>query len=143
MYQLSYSSKASQEITDKGIESILESARKRNRVLGVTGCLVFHKFSFVQIIEGNKSNIKSLFEEIRLDNRHCDVRVLWEGEAKERNFSDWNMAYYSQSEDLGGNGDLKNFERNLILMSELYTGSTSVLNMFWKRVGKLITDNTN
>ena len=68
MYQLSYSSKASQEITDKGIESILESARKRNRVLGVTGCLVFHKFSFVQIIEGNES-LRSVFKFLNVDRR--------------------------------------------------------------------------
>ncbi|WP_157941294.1 MULTISPECIES: BLUF domain-containing protein [Arenibacter] len=139
MYQLTYSSKASQEITEEVNASILETARNRNKTLGITGCLVFHKFAFVQIIEGDKNRIKSLFDEIRVDKRHYDVKVLWEGNNEERNFSDWNMAYYTVPIRGGQNEEMKNFERNLFLLSELSEASTTALNMFWKSVGKLIT----
>lgn len=138
MYQLSYSSKAPQETTEEIITSILETARKRNKTLGITGCLVFYKYAFVQIIEGDKNNIKLLFNDIKEDNRHHNVRLLWEGNNEGRNFSDWNMAYYTQSKGGGQNEEMTNFERNLFLLSELSEGTTSTLNMFWKSVGKLI-----
>ena len=139
MYQLSYCSTALEDITGNIIDSILESARNRNNTLGVTGCLVFHKSSFVQIIEGDKHKIKSLFEEIKEDKRHFNIRLLWEGDNEERNFSDWNMAYYTKPMEGGQNEEIKNFESNLLLLSELSEGTTAALDMFWKSVGKLIS----
>ncbi|MBU2907716.1 BLUF domain-containing protein [Arenibacter algicola] len=139
MYQLSYSSKAIQDISEEVISGILETSRERNEAIGVTGCLVFHKLSFVQIIEGEKSHIQSLFEEIRQDKRHRDVTLLWEGKNNGRNFGDWNMAYFTESDERFDGGEMKNFERNLLLLSELSAGSTAVLNMFWISVRKLIS----
>ncbi|MCK0189512.1 BLUF domain-containing protein [Arenibacter sp. F20364] len=143
MYQLSYFSKATQDISEEVISGILEKSRERNKAKGVTGCLVFHKFSFVQIIEGDKNHIQSLFEEIRQDKRHHDVRLLWEGKNIGRNFGDWNMAYFTESNERSGSGELKNFERNLFLLSELSEGTTAALNMFWISVGKLISGEMN
>ncbi|ASO05910.1 FAD-dependent sensor of blue light [Arenibacter algicola] len=139
MYQLSYSSRATQDISEEVISGILTTSRERNKAIGVTGCLVFHKFSFIQIIEGEKNHIKSLFEDIRRDKRHSDVTLLWEGKNNGRNFSDWNMAYFTESKERSGSGEMRNFERNLFLLSELSAGSTSVLNMFWISVRKLIS----
>jgi len=139
MYQLSYSSRATSDVSQEIISGILETSRERNKAIGVTGCLVFHKFSFVQIIEGEKSHIQSLFEDIRRDKRHSDVTLLWEGKNNERNFGDWNMAYFTESDERSANGEMKNFERNLMLLSELSAGSNAVLNMFWISVRKLIS----
>ena len=139
MYQLSYSSRATQDISEEVISGILTTSRERNKAIGVTGCLVFHKFSFIQIIEGEKNHIKSLFEDIRRDKRHSDVTLLWEGKNNGRNFSDWYMAYFTESKERSGSGEMRNFERNLFLLSELSAGSTSVLNMFWISVRKLIS----
>jgi hypothetical protein len=47
MYQRSYSSKAIQDISEEVISSILETSRERNKAVGVTGCLVFHKLTLV------------------------------------------------------------------------------------------------
>ena len=139
MYQLSYLSRAKPDVSQVIITDILKTSRKRNKAIGVTGCLVFHNFSFVQIIEGKKSHIQSLFEDIRQDKRHCEVTLLWEGKNNGRNFSDWNMAYFTESKERSGSGEMRNFERNLFLLSELSAGSTSVLNMFWISVRKLIS----
>ena len=139
MYQLSYCSKASNDVNEEVIEEILESARKRNETLGVTGCLVFHRRAFVQIIEGEKEHIQLLYNHIKQDVRHCEVLLLWEGENDTRSFSDWNMAFYSADDGLGENGELRNFERNLLLLAELTDSATSSLNMFWISVRKLLT----
>ena len=119
---------------------ILETARKRNESLGVTGCLVFHKHSFVQIIEGEKEQIQFLYQQIKQDARHHEVVLLWEGINDSRAFSDWNMAFYSNVNGRDKNGELRNFERNLLLLAELADGATSSLNMFWISVRKLLTE---
>jgi hypothetical protein len=139
MYQLSYASRATPEVTEDVISGILETSRDRNKAIGVTGCLVFHKLSFVQIIEGEKSHIQSLFEDIRQDKRHRDVTLLWEGKNLARNFGDWNMAYFTEGDLSSGSVEMKNFERNLLLLSELSEGTTAALNMFWISVRKLIS----
>ncbi|MDL5513176.1 BLUF domain-containing protein [Arenibacter sp. M-2] len=143
MYQLSYSSRATQEICEEVISGILETSRERNKAIGVTGCLVFHKFSFVQIIEGEKSHIQSLFRDIRRDKRHRDVTLLWEGKNSGRNFGDWNMAYFTDTKENSVSGEMKNFERNLLLLSELSADSTAALDMFWIGVRKLISREVN
>lgn len=139
MYQLSYSSIATQDICQEVIKGILETSRERNRAIGVTGCLVFHKSSFVQIIEGEKKHIQALFQDISRDKRHRDVTLLWEGRNSGRNFGDWNMAYFTESKENSLNGEMKNFERNLLLLSELSADSTAALDMFWISVRKLIS----
>jgi len=140
MYQLTYCSKASNDVNEEVIENILETARKRNETLGVTGCLVFHKHAFVQIIEGEKEQIQLLYHQIKQDARHREVVLLWEGINDSRNFNDWNMAFYSAVDGLGKNGELRNFERNLLLLAELTDSATSSLNMFWISVRKLLTE---
>lgn len=140
MYQLSYCSKASNDVNEEVIEDILETARKRNESLGVTGCLVFHKHSFVQIIEGEKEQIQFLYQQIKQDARHREVVLLWEGINDSRAFSDWNMAFYTTVNGKDNNGELRNFERNLLLLAELADSATSSLNMFWISVRKLLTE---
>ena len=140
MYQLTYCSKASIDVNEEAIEDILETARKRNETLGVTGCLVFHKQAFVQIIEGEKEHIQLLYQHIKQDARHREVVLLWEGVNDSRNFNDWNMAFYSAVDSQGKSGGLLNFERNLFLLAELANSTTSAMNMFWISVRKLLTE---
>ncbi|MCM4169437.1 hypothetical protein KCTC52924_00472 [Arenibacter antarcticus] len=143
MYQLTYQSTAMSHISEEDIKAILESARNRNNILEVTGCLVFHNFRFVQIIEGKKKQIKTLFADIERDKRHFDVELLWEGNIQERGFSDWNMAYYKPAEKKVNESDLRNFERNLLLLSELSESTTATLGMFWVGVQKLLVENAH
>lgn len=117
----------------------METSRERNKAIGVKGCLVFHKLTLVQIIEGEKSHVQSLFEEIRQDKRHRDITLLWEGKNNGRNYGDRNMAYFAESKERSNGGEMKNFERNLLLLSELSAGSNAVLNMFLISVRKLIS----
>ncbi|WP_051253982.1 BLUF domain-containing protein [Arenibacter latericius] len=138
MYQLSYQSNANESISSGDIQSILETARKRNKELGITGCLVFHNSCFVQILEGKKKHVKSVFQDIKGDKRHCNVKLLWKGKVEERGFNDWSMGYYDSTNEGANSADVKVFEQNLIMLSELSQSSSATVSMFWVRVRKLM-----
>lgn len=93
MYELIYHSLAIPNISSKDINDILEVAREFNAKNNITGCLLYHNYEFVQILEGEKEIIKQLFSSIEKDDRHSKVDVLYEAEIKDRNFPDWSMAF--------------------------------------------------
>jgi hypothetical protein len=80
-----------------------------------------------------------LFEEIRKDKRHRVITLLWEDKNNVRIFGDWNMAYFAESKERSSGVEIKNFDRNLLLLSELSAGSNAVLNMFLISLRKLIS----
>ncbi len=45
------------------------------------------------MLEGEKSDIFSLYDTIYRDERNQQNRLLWDGEIKERSFTDWSMAF--------------------------------------------------
>ena len=120
------------------IEDLLKTARTRNKELGVTGCLVFHNSCFVQIIEGPKKVVRDLYQDIKRDKRHHNVRLLWEGNIGERDFNDWSLGYFQPAEESADSTDVKQFERNLLLLSELSDSESATVSMFWVGVKKLI-----
>jgi hypothetical protein len=72
---------------------LLQSARKRNQELDVTGLLLHREDSFFQIIEGSRENVLAVFQRICSDPRHERVTVLFEGPTAVREFSDWRMGF--------------------------------------------------
>jgi hypothetical protein len=79
------------------IESILQSARRNNPPLGITGALIFNSGVFAQTLEGPRQNIEVVFERIQRDRRHSDVQVLAFEETSERRFPNWSMAFVGRS----------------------------------------------
>jgi hypothetical protein len=79
------------------IESILQSARRNNAPLGVTGALIFNSGVFAQVLEGPRQNLERIFERIQLDQRHADAHVLAFEVTPERRFPSWSMAYVGRS----------------------------------------------
>ena len=82
------------------IRRILSTARLNNRELGLTGALTFNERFFAQVIEGMAGDLVPLFDRIRSDPRHGDVRVLARNKIGSRMFPQWSMAYASASDNL-------------------------------------------
>lgn len=76
----------------KEVRKILESAKKNNPAIGVTGALLYSGGYFCQVIEGSEEALEELFEIIQLDARHSDITVLHFEPLIDRNFADWSMA---------------------------------------------------
>ncbi len=138
MYELVYSSKANKNTDKYAILDILKTAESTNKELDITGCLVFHKTTFVQILEGSKEDIHGLFAKISLDDRHRDVVILHEGEIKKRSFDSWSMAFHNLNDKNISQQDTHTFEQNLIMLSELVDRSSAASFLFWLNVRKQV-----
>ena len=64
-----------------------------NSPLGITGILLYNKGSIMQILEGEPAAVESIFEKIRIDDRHTDVYQLDSYHITERSYKDWSMQF--------------------------------------------------
>jgi hypothetical protein len=95
MFELIYTSVAPQCLSGTELLDILAKARVKNKQLGITGLMIYHEREIMQILEGEKSTVKALYQTICEDERHTRVAVFYEGDIQTRAFSDWSMAFKS------------------------------------------------
>lgn len=92
IYQLIYASKSLQEYDHDSMEQMVNCFREKNRDADITGLLFYDDFGlFLQLIEGDESAIKGLYEKIAADKNHGHVTVLHEQYVDKRQFPDWRM----------------------------------------------------
>ena len=91
MYQLIYISVADEALEETAIKGILEKSVKTNTDLEVTGILLFNGLNFLQVLEGPKDTVISLYARIISDPKHRGVTTILEKPVARRNFSDWSM----------------------------------------------------
>jgi uncharacterized protein (DUF1330 family) len=131
MYQLIYYSTASAALTKDDIEDILNQARTFNAANDISGCLLFHEGFFLQILEGDETVVKELFEKIKKDTRHTGVKFLVDGETTERAFNKWRMAYRElDANDLDEISKML-LDENLVSLSEVTDNPTHATRIFW------------
>lgn len=80
----------------EALGALFSQARSNNKQHGVTGALLLGGDTFVQVLEGEESTVRSLYERISRDPRHDDVAVLDSGPVPARLFSRWAMAEVSE-----------------------------------------------
>lgn len=137
MHELTYISKANIDCSSQEIEHIFERSRMNNETLNITGCLIFHKKTFIQILEGAKKDLEELYYKISTDSRHHDVTLKWEGPSEKREFKGWNMARLD-SDSYSSTSEIYQFEQNLLLLSSLSKRSSACLGLFWNSVEELL-----
>lgn len=72
---------------------ILESAVRHNREDGITGMLLYSGGNFLQVLEGEKAQVRATYERICADPRHRNITLLTEEDVAERQFANWSMGY--------------------------------------------------
>ncbi len=78
--------------SDDALAHLVDAARARNRQLGITGVLLHHNGEYVQLLEGEREVVETLFRaRIARDPRHRGVTVCWEQAIAVRGFEDWSM----------------------------------------------------
>lgn len=93
LFELIYHSQARPNLPTEEHQKILEVARTFNKANNITGCLLFHKDQFLQLLEGDFETLNQLYDHIRKDKRHENVITLHMKEIEDRIFDDWSMAY--------------------------------------------------
>ena len=93
MIELIYISNTPNTLDQSTILEILNSSHTKNKLNDLTGHLYYDGNSFLQIIEGEENAVRSLYEKIKIDPRHTNVKILYENEINERAFEGWEMAF--------------------------------------------------
>ncbi|MAJ31685.1 MAG: hypothetical protein CMC18_03395 [Flavobacteriaceae bacterium] len=94
MYSIIYRSVADDSFSLSDIYDMLSKARERNFKQNITGCLLYHENGFLQLLEGERKDVLSLYEKISEDNRHHTVELIIEEKQSNRLFRDWSMAFF-------------------------------------------------
>ncbi len=76
MLQIVYASAATSGFTQKDLVKLLGLARERNTAAGISGRLLYHNKSFLQVLEGPRERVDALFTKIAKDPRHKNCLVL-------------------------------------------------------------------
>ena len=93
LHELIYVSLATREMSISDLTNLLDQSRHKNTRLNITGLLVYCKREFMQLLEGNKDDIFSLYDTICKDGRNTQNHLMWTGPIQQRSFADWSMAF--------------------------------------------------
>ena len=97
LVRLLYASRATEEVTQDELLSILKKSRINNLAAGVTGVLCYSGGVFLQVLEGGREPVSSLYNRIAGDTRHKQVVLLAYEEIGERSFVGWSMGQVNLS----------------------------------------------
>lgn len=97
------------------LEQIAETSQEYNKSKKISGMLLGIENKYLQYLEGEEEEVKTLYDKIRGDGRHFDVIAWVKGYSKERVFKDWSMGSWmlpnEYLEKLPALSDLKDFLR--------------------------------
>lgn len=91
LFRLIYASRAAEALTPADHEQILESSRRNNAKVGVTGLLAFGSREFLQCLEGSREAVNATYARILSDPRHQDVQLIDCRDVDQRWFGEWGM----------------------------------------------------
>lgn len=93
MYQKIYASGAVEGTDHETITRILETSRRNNSALGLTGILMYAHGTFLQLLEGERAAVERVFAAISRDTRHRNVIPLVSRDVPGRAFGEWSMGF--------------------------------------------------
>ncbi|QNJ96918.1 BLUF domain-containing protein [Constantimarinum furrinae] len=72
-HTICYISKAIDELDESGVKNIFDTTVRNNVRDNISGILLFQEGNFLQVLEGEKNKLKSLFSTIMEDSRHYRI----------------------------------------------------------------------
>ena len=131
MLSLIYVSTASDELTLDEVEAMAAHSAESNALAQITGMLAFNSRGFMQLLEGNGSDVLAVMRKIERDPRHTNISYIRQDERRHRECPDWSMR--SLITPLTGIGSASLFTKSLPKEMELdtrilFTSFASVLN---------------
>lgn len=100
VFCLIYCSKVIDSFSEADLLDILKISRRNNEKQAITGVFVYRQGFVLQMLEGEFSAVKKLFDEkISKDKRHYNLVTLGQEYKPQRDFPDWNMGFYGDGFD--------------------------------------------
>jgi hypothetical protein len=97
LVRLMYASRATSPISQETLATILKKSTGNNAAIGVTGLLCHAQDVYLQVLEGGRAEVSTLYNRIAQDARHRDVTLLTYHEISERSFAGWAMGQVNMS----------------------------------------------
>lgn len=94
---LTYTSSTTDLMSVTQLVELIEEIRPKNERLGVTGLLLYSGGSVIQTLEGSSHAVYQVFDAIRVDTRHGDVRIVDRRYVGARSFATWSMGFRNVS----------------------------------------------
>jgi hypothetical protein len=91
LVRLLYASRAVNDNLPEMVQSIMQQSRTQNPPNGITGILCHSDQVFMQVLEGGREAINTLYGHILRDPRHTNVVLLSYEEITERRYAGWTM----------------------------------------------------
>ncbi len=139
IYQLTYKSEPFPWITIEDINNILVISKAFNSANNITGCLIYTKSIFMQLLEGEKKLVDQLYRRIEKDKRHFNVQLMHTTDIDERIFPKWAMAYLGLQETTTAE-NINEIQQNLVLLAEGKSVLEIDLHQFWSQVYEVLRE---
>ena len=91
LVRLLYASRATSPIRPDVLAAIVKKSTRNNAALGITGLLCHTDDIYVQVLEGGREAVSTLYNRIARDPQHRDVTLLVYRQVTERHFAGWTM----------------------------------------------------
>lgn len=93
LIHLVYVSSALKELEAEELTRLLDSSFRHNAQNNVTGMLLYLNGSFMQVLEGNETEVDETYSRIRQDPRHSRLILIDRAPIQARSFADWSMGF--------------------------------------------------
>jgi hypothetical protein len=103
-----YASAETAPFSPADLSELLQKARANNEGHEITGLLLYHQGSFLQVLEGEEDQVAAVVGRIERDQRHERLRLLYRGEIEQRSFGEWRMGFCkpARAEEIPGFVDM-------------------------------------
>ena len=139
IYQLTYKSEPFPWITIEDINNILVISKAFNSSNNITGCLIYTKSIFMQVLEGEKKVVDRLYRRIEKDKRHFNVQLMHTADTDKRVFPKWAMAYLGLQETTTAE-NINKIQQNLVQLAEGESDLEIDLHQFWSQVYEVLSE---
>jgi len=99
LIRLLYVSQPVGPVTTTMTTLILEKSKSHNKKENITGILCQGSGLWMQVLEGERSQVNALYSRIMADRNHRNVELLSMEEITTRRFGEWSMALVYLSKD--------------------------------------------
>ncbi len=127
MHLIAYTSERipTEEPVQEQLDTLVAHAQRNNQQHNVTGALFYHNGNFMQVLEGEETDVKEIYQKIQKDSRHKNIITLIDTPVQKRGFSDWSMQSFNLDDNtkLAPEVMLKirdTFVKNLLPRSDLF-----------------------
>ncbi len=77
---------------DLNMDELLQVCQRNNAPMNVTGMLHYNGNYFLQVLEGGRAEVSSIYHRIAADPRHVNIILISCQDVRERIFPTWSMA---------------------------------------------------